>query len=70
MSYGRSKSDQSIDVERAAWLAEFLGLEVMPAELEALTLALSNQVSAIQGLERFNLTECSPIVKMDARWYE
>ncbi len=70
MSYGRSKSDESIQVEQTAWLAEFLGLEVARVELEGLALALSNQVSAIQVLERFNLTECSPIVKMDARWYE
>ena len=70
MSYGRSKSDESIPVDQVAWLAEFLGLEAAAAELDGLALALSNQLASIRVLEQFDLTECAPILKMDARWHE
>jgi Asp-tRNA(Asn)/Glu-tRNA(Gln) amidotransferase C subunit len=70
MSYGRTKANENVDVEKARWLTELLELDVSPDELEALTAALSNQLSSINVLEKFDLTNVSPILKMDARWHE
>lgn len=70
MSYGRSKANESVDVDKVRWLAESLGLDVAPEELDALTVSLSNQLSSLEVLEQFNLKNVSPILKMDARWYD
>ena len=70
MSYGRSKANESVDVDKVRWLAESLGLDVAPEELDALTVSLSNQLSSLEVLEQFDLTNISPILKMDARWYD
>ena len=70
MSYGRSKANESVDVDKVRWLTEFLELDVAPEELDALTVALSNQLSSVNVLEQFDLKDLPPISKMDARWYE
>ena len=70
MSYGRTKAGERVDVDKVGWLAELLTLDVASEELEALTAALSNQLASIDMLEQYDLTDLSPILKMDARWYE
>ena len=70
MSYGRSKSELEIEADRLAWLAQLLGLDVRPEELAALAAALSNQLPSIDVLERFDLTDYPPILRVDAEWYD
>lgn len=70
MSYGRSKSDLKIDTDQVAWLAQVLGLDATPEELEALAAALSNQLPSIKVLERFDLTDYPPILRVDAEWHD
>lgn len=70
MSYGRSKSDLNIEADQVAWLAQVLGLDATPEELQALAAALSNQLPSIDVLERFDLTAYPPILKVDAEWYD
>ncbi len=70
MSYGRSKSDLKIEADQVAWLAQVLGLAVKSEELEALAAALSNQLPSIHVLERFDLNDYPPILRVDAEWYD
>ena len=70
MSYGRSQSDLEIEAEQVAWLAQALGLELRPAELAGLAAALSNQLPSIEVLERFDLNDYPPILRMDAEWHD
>ena len=70
MSYGRSKSDLNIEGEQVAWLAQVLGLDLAPDELAALAAALSNQLPSIEVLERFDLNDYPPILRLDASWYD
>ncbi|MCY3867511.1 MAG: hypothetical protein OXG68_18915 [Chloroflexi bacterium] len=70
MSYGRSKSDLKIEAEQVAWLAQVLGLDVKPEELAGLAAALSNQLPSIDVLERFDLKDYPPILRVDAEWYD
>ena len=70
MSYGRSKSDLKIEADQVAWLAQVLGLDVTPEELAALAAALSNQLPSIEVLERFDLTNYPPILRVDAEWHD
>jgi hypothetical protein len=70
MSYGRSKSELIIESEQVAWLAQALGLPVRPEELTTLSAALSNQLPSIDVLERFDMNDYPPILKMDAEWHD
>ena len=70
MSYGRSKSDLKIGAEQLAWLTQVLGLDVTPEELAALAVALSNQLPSIDVLERFDLSNYPPILRVDAEWHD
>jgi hypothetical protein len=70
MSYGRSKSDLEIEAGQVAWLAQALGLEVRPEEIAGLAAALSNQLPSIEVLERFDLRDYPPILRVDAEWYD
>ncbi len=70
MSYGRSKSDLKIEAEQLAWLAQALGLNLPPDEVDALAAALSNQLPSIDVLEQFDLTDYPPILRVDAAWYD
>ena len=70
MSYGRSKSDLKIDAEQLDWLSQILGLDVSPKELDALAAALSNQLPSVDVLERFDLKDYPPILRMDAAWHD
>ena len=70
MSYGRSKSDLKIEAEQVAGLAQALGLDVRPEELAGLAAALSNQLPSIDVLERFDLHDYPPILRVDAEWYD
>ena len=70
MSYGRSKSDLEIEADQVAWLARLLGLDLQPREVAALSEALANQLPSLAVLERFDLSDHPPILKMDAEWYD
>ena len=70
MSYGRSQPDLKIEADQVALLAQMLGLDVAPDELEALAAALSNQLPSIDVLEQFDLKAYPPILKLDAQWHD
>lgn len=52
--------------ERLVRLAETLGLEVAPEDLAA----LSEQLLLLEALERDELQDYPPILKMDADWHD
>lgn len=70
MSYGRSTSNQEFDPRVVQAFAELLGLDVSPEEAKALTIGLLNQLAARTSIERFDLKDTVPVLKMDARWHD
>ncbi len=70
MSYGRAASKQELDPKVVRALARLLTLDLSPEELRALTTAFLNQLAAMESVERFDLKDTVPILKMDARWHE
>ena len=70
MSYGKSTSAQELDPKVVEALTQILGLDVSPEEVKALTTAYLNQLAAIDSIERFDLHDIAPILKMEAGWDE
>lgn len=70
MSYGRAKSDESLDIDAIRALVKMLGLDVSEAELKALAAGYSNQLAAKKSIERFPLQNIVPILNMNACWSE
>ncbi len=52
--------------DRLAWLAATLGLDIGPEELAA----LAKQLRALETLERDELQDYPPILRMDAGWHD
>lgn len=61
-----NKSTPDKGEDRLLRLAEMLGLEIAPEDLEA----LSMQLRSLEALEQDELQDYSPILKMDADWYD
>ncbi len=70
MSYGRSKSDLKIEANQVATLAKLFDVDVTAEDLDALAAALSNQLPSIAVMEKFDLKDFPPILRMDAGWYD
>lgn len=70
MSYGRATSSEELDPRVVQVLAKTLGFHVAPEELEALTTAMLNQFAAMESMQRFDLQEIVPILKMRGQWDE
>lgn len=62
----KNKSNVDEDSDRLVRLAEVLGLQIAPEDLAA----LSPQLRLIDALERDELQDYPPILKMDADWYD
>ena len=70
MSYGRATSTQELDAKVVEALAQLLGLDVSSEESKALTIAYLNQLAAMESIERFDLHDTVPILKMEGHWDE
>lgn len=66
MRHLRQHSTPDEEADRLALLAETLGLNIAPEELTA----LAKQLRALETLERDELRDYPPILKMDADWHD
>jgi hypothetical protein len=70
MSYVRSRLTQSLDHGVVQGFAKLLSLDIPPEDLDAVSTSLAEQVASLTSLDRLDLTNIVPILKMDPRWYE
>lgn len=70
MSYGRTTSTEEFDPQVVLALAQRLGLAVTLEDAKALATGLVSQLAAKQTIERFDLQDVAPVLKMEARWNE
>ena len=70
MSYGRATSSKELEPEVVQALARILEFDISDEEARALTTAVLNQFAAMQSMERFDLQEIVPILKMQGHWDE
>ena len=69
MSYVRSRLTQSLDLEVVRSFARLLGLSIPPEDLDSVSASLAAQMASINSLDRVDLTNILPILKMDPRWH-
>lgn len=69
MSYIRpSEHSPTITADTVQLLARLAGFTVPPDDLEALAVALGNQLASIQSLDEMDLTDVNPALEFDPRW--
>lgn len=66
MPYTIQPSDPEIKADHLATLAQKLDVEIAAEDLEA----LANQLHLIDALEKAELHDCPPILRMDADWHD
>ncbi len=70
MSYVRSRRVQSLDSRIVQGFAKLMGLELPEEDLDSLSISISEQVGSPGSLDRIDLANNLPILKMDPRWHE
>ena len=70
MSYVRRIANQQLEPKIVQTLAQLVGLKLSGEEAQAITPLLLSQLAAMKSVERFDLKDAVPILKMDARWHE
>ena len=70
MSYVRGIANQQLEPKTVQTLAQLVGLKLSVEEAKAITPLLLSQLAAMKSVERFDLKDAVPILKMDARWHE
>jgi len=69
MSYVRSRAIPRLDSEVIRSLASLLRLDIPPEDLDSVAESLAAQIESINSLDRVDLTNMLPILKMDPRWH-
>lgn len=70
MSYFRRTVDTgTITSDTVLTMVEVVGLTILPEDLEPLTNALRDQLSAVASLDELDLTDVDPTVEFDPRWH-
>lgn len=69
MSYVRSRAIPRLDSEVIRSLASLLRLDIPPEDLDSVAESLAAQIESINSLDRVDLTNFLPILKMDPRWH-
>lgn len=70
MAYIQSSGGDPIPPETLTRMAEVLGFSIPAEDLDAISVALRDQLDSIKGLEDLDLEGIGPIHRFDARWYE
>lgn len=70
MAYIQSSGGEPIPPEQIVDMARLLDLSIAEEDLEALSIALRDQLASIQRLETLDLDGIAPSHHFDARWHD
>jgi hypothetical protein len=70
MSYVRSRRAQGLDSRIVQGFAKLVGLNLPQEDLDSLSISISEQMESLSSLDRMDLANNLPILKMDPRWHE
>lgn len=70
MAYLHATGGEPIPLETIATLGRLLGLAIPEEDLEALSVALRDQLAAIDAIESLDLSGVAPPVQFDPRWHD
>lgn len=70
MSYIRSQVVKGTDPEGIRALVKLFNLNIPQEDFDSLAISLVDQIASLSSLERLDIKDVPPIVKLDPRWYE